>query len=168
MTACKKCGQCCYTYPCALHPDDVPRIAAFLGISIKKTIARYLIWDFCADDTGRDVFYLCPKRKGDLGLVADYRWAMERFRPCIFLSKDRLCRIHDVKPLGGRLSWHLTSHYTKRDAVREWKDSPLLNKFFPKDHSFFEKLHRNLYVTTLLDLFSLISVLSRSGIGKVT
>ena len=146
---CRQCGICCYNNTCVLHPVDLPRIAAFLDLSIDVTIKKYLIWDFCEGVDGKDGALLRPKRKGDLGTVADYRWAFESSRACVFLDRRKRCRIHPVKPRGGRESHHTSTDYPQQQAVMDWRGHSLTP---PIELS--HQLARNGFVCAFLDIFN--------------
>ena len=125
MVECKKCGKCCISYPCALHPDDLPKIAWYLNLTIEETNKKYLIWDYWIGDNGNE-YYLCPKRKGDNGItIASWSWAFSS-EPCIFLDNNNLCEIHEVKPLNGKLEFCEIDNcsYTKEHARIAWKEHP--------------------------------------------
>jgi len=132
--ACVRCGGCCATYPCALAPDDLEQIAAFLGMSSAEVFRRYLVLDYTAT-SGRKLYYLCPARLGDrAGKVVDWDWAFES-SPCIFLRGGG-CAIEPVKPRGGRtFSCHLVTStrrnrviFGKRNAAKAWRGNPLLEQ----------------------------------------
>lgn len=76
--ACQHCGQCCrepgYVY---LTPDDIDRIATFLGMDVETFTTRYT--------------KLAPQRRG-LSLIDDASGA------CIFLNEQNECAIQAVKP----------------------------------------------------------------------
>jgi len=131
---CIRCGSCCATYPCALAPDDLGEIAAFLGMSSANAFRRYLVLDYAAAPGGK-LYYVCPARFGDrTGRVVDWDWAFES-SPCIFLHGNS-CAIEHVKPRGGRtFSCHLIRStrrnrvvFGKRKAAKVWRGNPLLEQ----------------------------------------
>ena len=121
---CRRCGVCC-NHPCALHPDDLPKIAQFLKISEKELFRKYLILDYWIGSDGNE-FYLCTARQdGHSGEVADFGWAFSS-APCIFLKGKNECTIHPVKPLGARECNPISekecdSLFKKKKAADAWK-----------------------------------------------
>jgi uncharacterized protein len=71
---CTKCANCCRTMRIIVTDDDVPRIAAHLGMASEEFIATYL---------ERDEKERCYCIKTS---------------PCPFLSADSKCTIYDVRP----------------------------------------------------------------------
>lgn len=112
-----------YTLPCATHPEDLKRIADFLNLSLRECLKRYFILDYYSMNEG-DWFYICPKRKGDTTNIANYQWAFDSERPCIFLTEDNKCQIHGIQPKEGRLfkCWEKphTAQYSKKEAAIEY------------------------------------------------
>jgi len=129
-----RCGSCCATYPCALAPEDLERIAGFLGMSCTDVFRTYLVLDYAVvPDKKR--YYACAARFSDKpGRIVDWDWAFKS-SPCIFLRHDA-CAIEPVKPRGGRtFSCHLEYHtkrnrviFGKRKAAKAWRGSPLLDQ----------------------------------------
>lgn len=76
---CTRCANCCRTMQIGVTKEDIPRIAAHLGMAPDEFIAAYLEQD---------------KQDGD------YR--MKATPPCPFLGDDNLCKIYDVRPEGCR------------------------------------------------------------------
>ena len=126
---CEHCGECCINAPCPLHPKDLPKIANFLGLSIKQTIDKYLIWDFWLGENMDKFYYLAPKRKGDIKYISEFEW-ISKGAPCIFLEKTTegyTCKIHQVKPKGGKYYLCKTGmdDYPRKLAWRDWVNYPL-------------------------------------------
>ena len=93
---CQKCAKCCILHPCALLPEDVEPIAQFLGIDVPTLFNKYLIIDWWADDD--PIYYICPTKVGTkAGSIASWGFTFKP-GPCIFLSEEKLCKIH---PGGG-------------------------------------------------------------------
>lgn len=97
-TSCQRSGLCCWQRPCELGPGDPERIAAHLGISTAELFREHLVvdrfdWGLC----------LLPRRGEQTGgqFLSD-RETYDSDTPCVFLTADRTCQIHDVKPAGGR------------------------------------------------------------------
>ena len=131
---CTRCGSCCATHPCALAPDDLEKIAAFLGTSCTDVFRRYLVLDYTLA-SGRKLHYLCPARVGDKpGRIVDWDWAFTR-SPCTFLHGNS-CAIEPVKPRGGKLFFcHLATNtgrnrviFGKRNAARAWRRNSVLEQ----------------------------------------
>jgi Fe-S-cluster containining protein len=130
---CIRCGGCCTTYPCALAPDDLGKIADFLGMSCADVFRRYLVLDYAAA-SGKKHFYVCPARVGDrTASFVDWDWAFAS-SPCIFLRDDS-CAIQPVKPLGGRTficdlatTTRADGIFGKRQAAKAWRGSSLLGE----------------------------------------
>ncbi len=106
-TTCKRCGKCCTQYPCNLLPQDIPRIAQYLGITDQEVIDQYLIIDYYATQFPEDMYFLVPKRENDHPNVrfASFGWAFQRISCVFFLPPRKVstaCRIHEVKPFGGQ------------------------------------------------------------------
>ncbi len=77
---CEMCGKCCtLSSPISLEPQDVERLSAHLGISIRKTIRKY----------------------ADIVEMGGHQaWAIKKTSPCIFLDESSsLCKIHPARPL---------------------------------------------------------------------
>lgn len=97
-TECQKSGFCCYQRPATPTPDEVNQIAQYLNLTTETFIQKYLTIDKNRKDFSIYHFRFISK---------DYPETAGRFlensetfnrEPCIFLSKDRLCQIQDVKP----------------------------------------------------------------------
>lgn len=76
---CDMCGKCCTVAdPITLEPQDVERISAFLGISIRKTIRKYAT---------------------SIASNGNQAWMMKNSKPCAFYDpKNCSCRIHSARP----------------------------------------------------------------------
>jgi Fe-S-cluster containining protein len=131
---CQQCGKCCETQPCALAPEDLPKIAKFLGLTEEQLFKRFLILDYVEGIRERN-YYVAPARKNDLtGRIAETGWTFEN-NACIFL-RDRKCSIDRVKPKGGRefycsLITTLNSNvigYGKKESVQDWKQTSMLSR----------------------------------------
>jgi Fe-S-cluster containining protein len=77
---CERCGSCCtLSSPVSLEPQDVERLSAHLGISIKKTIRKYAAL---------------------VEVGGHQAWAIKKTSPCIFLDKSSsLCKVHPARPI---------------------------------------------------------------------
>lgn len=137
MKSCQRCGKCCRAHPCAISPEDLPRIAARLGLLDEQLFKKYLVIDYTQEfDTRR--YYLCPARSGDVpGRIVPSSWTFSD-SPCVFLKSDN-CLIEKVKPKGGRtLSCSLMTlgtnqiEYGKAKAVLDWNNSHFLKQMMPE------------------------------------
>lgn len=83
---CKRCGDCCRNRgDITLFPQDIPRIAKFLGMKSGDEFLKEYANKLCPSD--RPSFYrYVIKDKGDSACT------------CIFLDENQKCRIHEVKP----------------------------------------------------------------------
>ena len=131
---CQQCGKCCEIHPCALAPDDLSRIANFLGLTEEELFRNFLVLDY-VEDSEHGSYYVAPARNGDrAGRIVDAKWTFAE-SPCIFLQ-DRRCSIEQVKPKGGRefyCSLITNSNrnligYSKKKAAQDWSKSDSLNQ----------------------------------------
>lgn len=148
---CRKCGVCCRRHPCSLHPEDLPKIANFLGLSIQETIDKYLIWsnDTLLEDCDYK-YYLRPmtktehKNKDEDNCIGYYLFEYS-LTSCVFLDDTtNLCKIHPVIPKGGKMwscDMEITDEnrktvYIKETAHYDWIDHPL----YPKIENNFKEI----------------------------
>jgi Fe-S-cluster containining protein len=98
---CKKCGICCtVSDPISIEPQDVERLSAHLGISIRKTIQKYAT---------------------RVEVDGQRAWAMKRASPCIFLDEAfGLCKIHSARPIICRAFPHLSPRTVGGEPPVEW------------------------------------------------
>ena len=98
---CKRCGRCCtISDPISLEPQDVERLSAHFGISIRKTIQKYA---------------------GRVEVEGQRAWAMKRASPCVFFDKaSGLCKIHAARPLICRAFPHLSPRTVGGEPPAEW------------------------------------------------
>jgi Fe-S-cluster containining protein len=98
---CIKCGFCCWQRPCYLDKEDVKNIANFLNITEEDLFETYL----CVDEI-KNKLILLPIRHQQKNWAGEYLPSERTFdcdTPCIFNDeKTNLCKIHEVKPVGGR------------------------------------------------------------------
>jgi Fe-S-cluster containining protein len=97
-TECCHSGHCCWKRPGSLVPADVPALAAFLKLTPKELFRTRLVVDeICG------TLMLLPARahqakEGLTGSMLGWRETYSAASPCIFLTKDNLCAVHEVKP----------------------------------------------------------------------
>jgi Fe-S-cluster containining protein len=98
---CERCGKCCtLSSPISLEPQDVERLSAHLGISIKKTIRKYA-------DT--------------VEVSGQQAWAIKKTSPCIFLDQSsNLCKIHPARPIICRAFPFLSPRTVGGEPWPEW------------------------------------------------
>lgn len=90
--SCSVCADLCKSLPGWLVPDDLPRIAAHLGLSEQELFNTRLQVDWWDDESLR---ILAPLR------FPHAPGTLVPFFPhgrCTFLTEDDLCEIHEVKP----------------------------------------------------------------------
>ncbi len=97
-TSCQRSGLCCWQRPCELGPGDPERIAAHLGTSAAALFREYLVVD--RFDLGLCLLPRRTEQEGGRFLRDDETYDVDT--PCVFLTAEHACRIHDVKPAGGR------------------------------------------------------------------
>jgi len=116
-----------------MAPEDLMKLARFLGMSTAEAFKRYLILDYVLV-SGQKRYYACPARVGDQpGGIVSSDWTFSD-SPCIFLS-DNSCKIEQAKPRGGKsFSCFLMTGkrnrlgFGKRGAAEAWGRSQLLRE----------------------------------------
>lgn len=127
--SCEKCVDCCKHLPGIPMPDEVPRIAEHLKISVTELLQKYFVagWRsgmFSDDDEIRFVY---PAKTWAAGHTEDWGYPLSR-GDCIFL-KDNKCSIHEVAPHECRKVFACDKSPDKiigqhrNDALREWQKS---------------------------------------------
>jgi len=98
---CERCGRCCtLSNPISLEPQDVERLSAHLGISIKKTIRKYATF---------------------VEVGGHRAWAIKKTSPCIFLDDGSgLCKIHSARPIICRAFPLLSPRTVGGEPSAEW------------------------------------------------
>lgn len=124
--ACDLCQGCCERSPGWLMPGEADKISKFLGITWQDLIFKFLVWTRWESRQG-DVMVLAPA-KFDLDPVTTesrvtapgYEHVAGR---CIFLTEDRRCSIHEVKPFECRVSFGCEPNRGNWRALiaRKWK-----------------------------------------------
>ena len=130
---CQQCGKCCETHPCALAPEDLPKIANFLSLTQEDLFLSFLVLDYVEDETSSRSFYVTPARKNEQpGRIVDANWTYIN-EPCVFLV-NRKCSIEQVKPRGAKEFYCglMTDSdqnligYSKKRSAQEWSQVDLL------------------------------------------
>jgi len=99
--SCEKCISACKNDPGRLIPEDLPKLAEFLDLSVEELIISSLV--LIPLSKKPEVYAYAPaKLKGKRLLakpgtvIPDY-YSKER-GTCIFLDENGFCTVHDVKP----------------------------------------------------------------------
>lgn len=92
---CCRSGVCCWRRPGELNQDDVPKLAAFLGLTPNELFAKYLTVDRYRGD-----YYLRLIRADDTpGTMLSWEGTYNIRTPCVFLdTQERKCKVHEAKP----------------------------------------------------------------------
>jgi Fe-S-cluster containining protein len=126
---CQKCGYCCHKRTCIPTPDELKKIAEFLGLSVIDAIKQY----FCVDTQRYDYYWVKPLGANRLDRGGQLLDADETFDEgkCVFLTDDNLCRIHDVKPASAKAQrcWMESGGATGWDG---WKNGEL-DELYPRE-----------------------------------
>ena len=134
LKPCQQCGRCCETLPCALAPEDLPRIAEYLGLTEEQLFKTCLVLD-CVESSQYRNCYVAPARKNSLvGTIVEAGWTFEG-SPCIFLQEGK-CSIDKVKPKGGRefhcsLMTNTNSNqigYSKKESAQDWTKTNMISQ----------------------------------------
>lgn len=127
---CDQCGYCCISRPCALEPQDLGKIASYLGLSEEETFRNFLIVDRWRDyeENACDplMYYVSPKKQGDVEHVVTCDSWQYFIIPCTFLTEDYKCCIYPVIPREGRdckphSNGRCYSTYSAKEAVQDWQ-----------------------------------------------
>ncbi len=78
--ACELCKECCEREPGWFMPEEIKSAANLIGVSEDEFLKKY-----CQEHFEDGVIAMSPARKS--GKSA-----------CIFLTKEKLCAIHEAKP----------------------------------------------------------------------
>jgi Fe-S-cluster containining protein len=109
-----------------LDKEDVKNIAIFLKITEQELFEEYL----CVDEIG-DVLCLLPIRheqKDCSGIYLPFRRTYDCDTPCIFNDEEtNLCKIHEVKPIGGRSMFCNSKKEEQKGILIEWNKKDLKN-----------------------------------------
>jgi Fe-S-cluster containining protein len=127
---CLKCGFCCCRRTCIPTPDELKKIAEFLGLKPTKLIKTY----FAIDRTD-STYYVKPLGENikDLAgkFIPDYRTFNEG--KCIFLDDKNLCKIYPVRPRSAQIleCWNFDKHSGEPDIseLDAWEGNELLKQF---------------------------------------
>jgi hypothetical protein len=111
----------CERKPGWMKPGEAERIAAFLKIPLAELFKTYLAVDWWDNDDAPATFLLSPAIVGWNGTTFPY---VARGR-CVFLTADKRCQIHDVKPFECAVAWCgdgpvATSISAHKEAAQAW------------------------------------------------
>lgn len=127
MNVCDKCGKCC-RHPCAILKKDIKPLCIFLNVSEEELFHNFLVWDYWIGENskGECKYYYYPTfaRVGDeTGKTVNDWWAFSN-KPCIMLDSNNLCKVHLVKPSGGKNMFckRTRNRNYKKLAAYEWKE----------------------------------------------
>lgn len=99
---CQQCGWCCLKRPCTPTPDELERIAEYLGMSPGELIRTKCVVDQFAKG-GR--FYVLWAKETQLDLLGQYVPCSRTYDQgyCVFFNREtHNCRIHEVRPESAR------------------------------------------------------------------
>lgn len=125
LETCIKCGHCCYKRTCVPRPDEMQRIADFLGLTVLGLIQQHMVaderdghyfWRF-ANTAQRDILgeFLPANRTFDLG-------------DCIFFHVG--CDIYPVRPEDAVLTTCWNGGGEHSEPWKAWKEGDA-EKFCP-------------------------------------
>ncbi|MNK65509.1 hypothetical protein D3C87_848060 [compost metagenome] len=101
--ACSGCQRACSVKPGWFAPGEAEHAAAYLGVTLKELFDTKLMVDWLAGSSaadGDDVFVLSPATtSGRPG----QEFPGNPRGTCVFLTEDKRCAIHEVKPMECRL-----------------------------------------------------------------
>ena len=95
---CESCVGACSQKPGWFTPEQIKKAAEYLKITEKEFFNKYLLIDWYQaheKNDYEDVFTLSPS------IIGTHTGGMFPGNPggvCVFLNKEKLCDIHDVKP----------------------------------------------------------------------
>lgn len=78
--SCPECIECCTRDPGWFMPEEVAQAASFLNLPESEFVKK-----FCVEHASDDAIVIAPATKPGK-------------RECIFLDRERLCKIHEVRP----------------------------------------------------------------------
>lgn len=118
---CKRCGHCCSFGSGIVLESEIPKLSGFMKMDVEEFKKKYLEPHECFS-----TMHFRFKQNREKG---------KPYGSCIFLTKDKLCHIHDVKPLYCRIGncgplsndaiqWFHLNHSIDKfrpDSIREWK-----------------------------------------------
>lgn len=97
-TECCHSAICCWRRPGELEEADIKPLADHLGVTKQQLFQQYLVVDKWGDD-----LKLVPRRKHQTGgVMLDWRETYSLESPCVFLTDQNKCAVHEVKPVACR------------------------------------------------------------------
>lgn len=129
---CLKCGFCCNRRPCIPTPDELIEIANFLKLDVKTCINKYFAIDI---DVKENIYFLKPVGINTKDLAGKFIPSDRTYNEgdCIFLDKNRECKIHKVRPKSAKECNCWEEKETKYNPTIFWKNNQLLKRFCIKE-----------------------------------
>lgn len=131
---CVQCGFCCYQRTCIPTPEELKKIDRFLNITIMECIQEYYCVDYFSGDGRYFVKPVGINRKAYRGKLLPLEATYNEGK-CIFLTEDKKCKIHLVKPRTAR-SLGCWVQDKKNDPLEEtlerWDGK--LEEIYPKEN----------------------------------
>ena len=118
---CTECISACKRNPGVFAPGEAEEAAKLLGMSFEEFKEKYLILDYWTNvDTWEDIFVYSPKK---VYMDSSHRVASfgSRFEhsPCVFLTQDEKCMIHEAKPMECARAYCCNQEKTKEKSLFE-------------------------------------------------
>lgn len=118
---CVKCGYCCTRRTCVPFPEEMPRIAEFLDLTVEAMIKKY----FVVDSKDNKTYFLRPIMKGQEEFAGSLIPASRTYdlAPCVFLDAENNCKIQPVKPRQATASGDkcmFVCEETSVDSEKKW------------------------------------------------
>lgn len=110
--SCDECVARCGRRPGWFLPGEAEKAAKYLNLSMYEFFKKYLVIDYWTGE--KDIEILSPGSMAEHGTLASFGFAFSAF--CIFLTKDKKCMIHPVKPFECRIAHHSKG----RSGSHEW------------------------------------------------
>ena len=122
---CEKCVKCCTHLPGIPLPNQIPKMAKHLGMTVKETLEKHFIIGWRKDIfiPGDTIRFAYPARKGFENTLETYKYVFNK-GACTFL-KNNLCQIHPVKPYECAKAFGCKKsrgHINRNRTLREWKE----------------------------------------------
>jgi len=93
---CETCKGACRVKPGWMLPNDIPKMASFLGVSEEQLARKHLGVDYWMDKNDTKVVFVLAPRTEKIGPGQVY--PMEPCARCLFFTDDERCAVHPAKP----------------------------------------------------------------------
>ena len=102
---CYKCSGACSVKPGWFLPGEAEKAADFLGVTLEDLFTTKLAVDWWESDHEfpETVFLLAPAMVGE---TPGEEYPGDPQGTCVFLTEDKRCAIHEVKPHECAAYWH--------------------------------------------------------------